>query len=79
MPKEKSETHFNDGVWVCTFDDIKIITTLLRDGLIKQYSALVSQSGKGTKAEMLYDYLRSNDFKTTLWAYLTHLRKWTKH
>lgn len=78
MPKENSETHFNDGVWVCTFDDIKIITTLLRDGLIKQYSALVSQSGKGTKAEMLYDYLRSNDFQNHIVGILDAFKKMDK-
>jgi hypothetical protein len=75
MPKENIETHFNDGVWVCTFDDIKIITTLLRDGLIKQYSALISQSDKGTKAEMLYDYLRSNDFQNHIVGILDAFKK----
>ncbi len=75
MPKENEETHFNDGVWVCTFDDIKIIITLLRDGLIKQYSALASQTDKGTKAEMLYDYLRSNDFKNHIVGILDAFKK----
>ena len=78
MPKGNEETHFNDGVWVCTFDDIKIITTLLRDGLIKQYSALASQTGKGTKAEMLYDYLRSNDFKNHIVGILDAFKKMDK-
>jgi hypothetical protein len=78
MPKENTETHFNDGVWVCTFDDIKIITTLLRDGLIKQYSALASQLGKGTKAEMLYDYLRSNDFQNHIVGILDAFKKMDK-
>ena len=75
MPKENEEAHFNDGVWVCTFDDVKIITTLLRDGLIKQYAALASQSDKGTKAEMLYDYLRSNDFKNHIVGILDAFKK----
>ncbi len=78
MPKENEETHFNDGVWVCTFDDIKIITTLLRDGLIKQYSALASQTDKGTKAEMLYDYLRSTDFKNHIVGILDAFKKMDK-
>lgn len=78
MPKENEETHFNDGVWVCRFDDIKIITALLRDGLIKQYAALASQTDKGTKAEMLYDYLRSNDFKNHIVGILDAFKKMDK-
>lgn len=78
MPPDNSETHFRDGVWVCTFDDIKIITTLLRDGLIKQYSALASQIDKGTKMEMLYDYLRSNDFQNHIIGILDAFKKMDK-
>jgi hypothetical protein len=78
MPKDKNETHFNDGVWVCNFEDIKIITTLLRDGLLKQYSALASQSDKGTKMEMLYDYLRSNDFQNHIVGIIDAFKKMDK-
>jgi len=78
MPSDNNETHFRDGVWICTFDDIKIITTLLRDGLIKQYTALTSQSGKGTKMEMLYDYLRSNDFQNNIVGILDAFKKMDK-
>jgi len=78
MPKENKETHFNDGVWISSFTDIKIISTLLRDGLIKQYSALVSESNKGTKMEMLYNYLRSNDFQNHITGILDAFRKMDK-
>jgi hypothetical protein len=62
LPKNNQNTHFRDGVWVCSFDDLLLLITLLRDGLIKQSAALVSQQNKGSKMEMLYDYLLSNDF-----------------
>ena len=78
MPPDNSETHFRDGVWVCTFDDIKIITMLLRDGLIKQYSALASQTDKGTKMEILYDYLRGNDFQNHILGIIDAFRKMDK-
>lgn len=75
LPRENPHTHFNEGVWVCTFEDIKLITTLLRDGLIKQYTALKSQSDKGSKMEMLYDYLNSNDFKNHILGILDAFKK----
>lgn len=78
MPKDNEETHFRDGVWVCNIDDLKILSTLLRDGLIKQYSALVSQTDKGTKMEMLYNYLVSNDFRNHILGILESFKSMDK-
>ncbi len=78
MPPDGQETHFRDGVWVCTFNDVKIISALLRDGLIKQYVALASQSDKGTKMEMLYNYLIGNDFKNHILGILEAFRSMDK-
>lgn len=78
MPIDNPETHFRDGVWVCTFNDVKIISALLRDGLIKQYSALSSQADKGSKMEMLYSYLVSNDFKNHILGILEAFRSMDK-
>jgi hypothetical protein len=78
MPPDNQETHFRDGVWVCTSNDIKIISALLRDGLIKQYIALASQSDKGTKMEMLYNYLIGNDFKNHILGILEAFRSMDK-
>lgn len=78
MPKDNDEPHFRDGVWVCTFDDLPLLTTLLRDGLIKQSAALVSQQNKGDKMTMLYDYLLSNDFKNHILGILDAFKKMDK-
>ncbi|MBI3500980.1 MAG: DUF2130 domain-containing protein [Bacteroidetes bacterium] len=75
MPPDNQETHFREGVWVCTFSDVKILTTLLRDGLIKQYAAITSQTDKGTKAEMLYAYLHSPEFKNHITGVLDAFKK----
>lgn len=75
MPKDNDETHLREGVWVCTFDDLPLLTTLLRDGLIKQSAALVSQQNKGDKMTMLYDYLLSNDFKNHILGILDSFKK----
>lgn len=78
MPKDNNETHFRDGVWVCAFDDLPLLTTLLRDGLIKQSAALISQQNKGDKMTMLYDYLLSNDFKNHILGILDSFKKMDK-
>jgi hypothetical protein len=78
MPKDNTETHFRDGVWVCAFDDLPLLTILLRDGLIKQSAALVSQQNSGAKTEMLYQYLLSNDFKNHILGILDAFRKMDK-
>lgn len=51
-----------DGVWICSFDEVKAVSYILRDGIIKLFSAAKSQENKGDKMHMLYDYLTSNEF-----------------
>ena len=51
-----------DGVWICSFDEVKAVSYILRDGIMKLYSASKSQENRGDKMHMLYDYLTSNEF-----------------
>lgn len=51
-----------DGVWICTFNDFKGLVIVLRESLIKISTAYFSQTNKGEKMQMLYDYLTSNEF-----------------
>lgn len=51
-----------DGVWICNFFDFKGLVTVLRESLIKISEAYSSQTNKGEKMQMLYDYLTSNEF-----------------
>lgn len=51
-----------DGVWICSFDEVKAVSYILRDGIIKLFSASKSQENRGDKMHMLYDYLTSNEF-----------------
>jgi len=78
MPKEKQESHLLKGVWVCHFDDLKIIITLLRDGIVKTSAAMTSQQNKGTKMEALYDFLISPQFANSVTALLENFRKTEK-
>ncbi|TDQ07704.1 DUF2130 domain-containing protein [Pedobacter metabolipauper] len=51
-----------DGVWICSFDEVKAVSYILRDGIVKLFSAVKTQENRGDKMHMLYDYLTSNEF-----------------
>jgi hypothetical protein len=51
-----------DGVWICSFDEVKAVSYILRDGILKLYGAVKSQENRGDKMHMLYDYLTSTEF-----------------
>lgn len=68
MPKEQKELHQKEGIWVCTFSEVKSLVKAIRDGLLKIALALKSQENKGDKMVMLYDYLTSNEFKQGITA-----------
>ncbi len=53
-----------DGVWICSFEEIKAVTYVLRDGIVKLFSATKSQENRGDKMHMLYDYLTSTEFSS---------------
>jgi len=51
-----------DGVWICSFDEVKAVAYILRDGIIKLNTLAKSQDNKGDKMHLLYDYLISSEF-----------------
>ena len=62
MPKGMERFGEKDGVWICSFNEIKSVAYMLRDGILKIFNASKSQENKGDKMHMLYDYLTSNEF-----------------
>lgn len=53
-----------DDVWVCSFRDVKELSLVLRYGLLKVQQVSITQQGKESKMELLYNYLTSNEFKS---------------
>ncbi|MEO5912468.1 MAG: DUF2130 domain-containing protein [Pelobium sp.] len=53
-----------DGVWICSFEELKAFAFVLREGLIRLFSATKSQENRGDKMHMLYDYLTSSEFSS---------------
>lgn len=62
MPREMDCFGIRDGVWVCSFSEVKALAAVLRDGIIKIFSAARSHENKGDKMHLLYDYLMSTEF-----------------
>ena len=62
MPKELDCFGLKDGVWICTFSEVKALANVLRDGIIRVYNSSKSHENKGDKMHLLYDYLTSNEF-----------------
>ena len=62
MPKDLDRFGEKDGVYVCSFAEVKALAHVLRDGIIKLSGAVKSQDNKGDKMQLLYNYLTSNEF-----------------
>ncbi|MES1220018.1 MAG: DUF2130 domain-containing protein [Bacteroidota bacterium] len=62
MPKDMDSFGIKDGVWICGFAEVKALATVLRDGVLKVFSAGKSNENKGDKMHLLYGYLTSNEF-----------------
>lgn len=68
MPKDMPRMGIKDGVWICTFEEFKGLSTALREGCIKVANTLASQENKGDKMDMLYNYLTGKEFKMQIEA-----------
>ena len=62
MPKELECFGLKDGIWICTFSEVKALANVLRDGIIRVYNSAKKHENKGDKMHLLYDYLTSNEF-----------------
>ena len=62
MPKDMEQFGEKNGVWICSFAEVRALAHILRDGIIKIYNASRSQENKGDKMHLLYDYLTGQEF-----------------
>ena len=63
LPKNTTHMGLINGIWVCTFDEFKILSKILGEHIIELFNALKSQENKTNKMGVLYNYLTSNEFK----------------
>ncbi|HWB91004.1 MAG TPA: DUF2130 domain-containing protein [Puia sp.] len=62
MPKDMPCFGERNGVWVCSFSEVKALAYVLRDGVIRIFNASRSQENRGDKMNLLYSYLTSTEF-----------------
>ncbi len=62
LPKEMERMGLFEGVWVCSFEEFKGLSAVLREGVIKVSLAKTNQENKSDKMSLLYEYLTSRDF-----------------
>jgi len=63
MPANMPRMGLKEGVWICSFEEFKGLSAVLRETVIKLSEAVASQENKGDKMELLYGYLTGNEFK----------------
>lgn len=68
MPKDMERMGMKDGIWICTFNEFKGLSAVLRQTIIKLNASVVSQENKGDKMHMLYDFLTSPNFRMQIEA-----------
>lgn len=65
-PSDLDKFGQKEGVWICGFHEVKSVSLVLREMLIKTHSVKSSEDNKGGKMEMLYSYLNGNEFIQTI-------------
>jgi hypothetical protein len=61
-PSDMDRFGEKNGVWICGFHEVKSVSFVLREMLLKTQAVKSSDENKGDKMELLYSYLTSNEF-----------------
>lgn len=64
MPKDMERFGNRDGVWICRFEEVRQVASILRETLIQINKIRLANENKGDKMKLLYDYLTSQEFAT---------------
>lgn len=62
FPKDMDRFGEKEGVYICSFQEVKSVALLLRNAILKIYDTKKNQVNKGDKMSLLYDYLTGNEF-----------------
>ena len=68
MPSDMQRMGLYEGIWICSFEEFKGLSAVLREQIIKIHHALISQENKTDKMSLLYSFLTSNEFKMQIEA-----------
>ena len=68
MPNDMDKFGLKDGVWICTFAEVKSLSFVLRDSLLKIQTVIELQENKDDKLHHLYTYITGDEFRNRLEA-----------
>jgi len=68
LPSDMDRMGLKEGIWICTYDEFKGLSKVLRETIIQLSNAIVSQENKGDKMSLLYNFLTSNTFRMQIEA-----------
>ncbi len=68
LPNELDRMGLIDGVWVCTFEEFKGLSAVLRESVIRLSFAKKGQENRTDKMNLLYNYLTSTEFSMQIEA-----------
>lgn len=68
MPNDMDRMGMKDGIWICTFSEFKGLCIALRQSLIMVNNVMITQTNKGDKMSLLYDYLTGTEFRMQIEA-----------
>lgn len=68
LPKELERMGMIDGIWICTYEEFKALSFVLREHIVKLSHSIQTQENKSDKMSILYSYLTSNEFSMQIEA-----------
>ena len=68
MPAGMERMGIREGIWICSYEEFKGLSALMRDSVIMISEMADSKENKGDKMTMLYDYLTGTEFRSQIEA-----------
>lgn len=62
MPRDLGQFGERNGIYICTYGEVKSLSMVLREHVLRIFTAIKKQENKGDKMHLLYDYLMGNEF-----------------
>ncbi len=62
-PKDMTRMGLKDGVYICTYEEFKALSHILRENIIKLSEIKSLQENRHEKSALLYNYLTSTEFR----------------
>ena len=63
FPKDMERFGEKEGIWLCSFTEVRSVAHLIRNGIIQMHEVQKSGENKGDKMQLLYNYLTGNEFR----------------